>query len=46
MAIAEEFGARLIVMGAYGKRGWREFLLGSTTDRLLAHASRPLFIHH
>jgi nucleotide-binding universal stress UspA family protein len=44
--IATEIQARLIVMGTYGRRGWREFLLGSTTDKLLSASKSPLFIHH
>jgi nucleotide-binding universal stress UspA family protein len=44
--IATELDARLIVMGTYGRRGWREFLLGSTTDKLLSESKSPLFIHH
>jgi len=39
-------GANLLVMGAYGHRGWREALLGSCTTRLLARSSASLFIHH
>ncbi len=43
---AKEFGAGMIVAGAYGRRGWREWLLGSTTEALLASSPLPLFIHH
>ena len=43
---AKEIGADLIVAGAYGHRGWREWLLGSTTEHLLATSPVPLFIHH
>lgn len=43
---AAAIGARLIVMGAYGHRGWREFILGSTTGELLAASKTPLFIYH
>lgn len=38
-------GADLLVMGAYGHRGWRETILGSCTSRLLAHARVPMFIY-
>lgn len=38
-------GADLLVMGAYGHRGWREAILGSCTSRLIAHASVPMFIY-
>lgn len=43
---AQEVGAGLIVAGAYGHRGWREWLLGSTTEHLLRTSPVPLFIHH
>ena len=43
---AKDVGAGLIVAGAYGQRGWREWLLGSTTEHLLASSPVPLFIHH
>jgi nucleotide-binding universal stress UspA family protein len=37
----------LLVMGAFGHSGLREFILGSTTRTLLDRAeSIPLFIHH
>lgn len=39
-------GADLLVMGAYGHRGWREALLGSFTSKLLGRCPIPLFIHH
>lgn len=39
-------GADLLVMGAYGHRGWREALLGSCTTRLLSKSPASLFIHH
>ncbi len=44
--LASELDARFIVMGAYGRRGWREYILGSTTDKLLGASRSPIFIHH
>ena len=44
--LASDLDARFIVMGAYGRRGWREYILGSTTDKLLGASRSPLFIHH
>ena len=38
--------ARMLVMGAYGNRGWRESLFGSCTRHLLTASPVPLFIHH
>ena len=43
---ARALGADLIAMGAYGRRGWKEALLGSFTTRLLADSPIALFIHH
>lgn len=39
-------GADMVVMGAYGHRGWREALLGSFTQRFLARCPAAMFIHH
>jgi len=44
VAMARDAG--MIVAGAYGHRGWREWILGSTTERLLETAPIPLFVHH
>jgi nucleotide-binding universal stress UspA family protein len=46
IAAAKDVDAGMIVAGAYGQRGWREWLLGSTTEHLLATSPVPLFIHH
>ena len=43
---ASETGARLLVMGAFGHRGVREILFGSTTRHLFDSAPVPLFIYH
>ncbi len=39
-------GADLMVMGAYGHRGWRDLLLGSATTRLLEGSRISMLIHH
>ncbi|HUZ73604.1 MAG TPA: universal stress protein [Stellaceae bacterium] len=36
----------MLVMGAFGHRGWREALLGSCTKSLLRACPTSLFIHH
>ena len=36
----------MTVMGAYGRRGWREFIFGSTTRALTAAPPCPLFLYH
>ncbi|MCW5688445.1 MAG: universal stress protein [Pseudolabrys sp.] len=46
VAEAKALDAEMIVMGAYGHRGWREALLGSFTTRLLSECPTALFIHH
>lgn len=43
---APEIGARLLVMGAFGHRGFREILFGSSTRRLFDQVPLPLFIYH
>lgn len=46
MGRAGEVGAGLLVMGAFGHRGFREALFGSCTRHLYDSAPLPLFIHH
>ena len=46
MRRAAEIGARMLVMGAFGHRGFREILFGSCTRRLFNTAPLPLFIYH
>ncbi len=36
----------LLVMGAYGKPAWREFLFGSVTRTVLERNPVPLFLYH
>jgi nucleotide-binding universal stress UspA family protein len=36
----------LLALGAYGQRGWREFLFGSVTGSLLKASPVPLFLYH
>jgi nucleotide-binding universal stress UspA family protein len=35
-----------LVMGAFGHRGWREFLFGTTTNALVEAPSCALFVYH
>jgi nucleotide-binding universal stress UspA family protein len=47
LAVAsEEYGANLLVMGAYGRSRGREILFGSFTDKLLARSDRPIILRH
>ena len=43
---AAEFGADIIVMGAYGHSRVAEFVFGGTARDLLQHSSVPLFLSH
>ncbi len=43
---ASDFGADLIVMGAYGHSRWRELVLGGVTRHLLNHMTAPVFMSH
>lgn len=43
---AKAAGAATVVAGAYGHRGWREWLLGTTTERLLRASPAHVFVHH
>lgn len=46
LGAAKDVQANIIVAGAYGHQGWRQWLMGTTTKRLLEQSSVPLFIHH
>lgn len=46
LQVSTELGAGLLVMGAYGQPRWREFLLGSVTQHVLAGATVPMFMSH
>lgn len=43
---AKEIGATMVVLGAFGHNGIREFLFGTTTEHLLQQSEISLFIHH
>lgn len=43
---AADFGADLIVMGAYGHARWRELVLGGVTEHVLAHMTAPVLMAH
>ena len=43
---AQECGADLLIMGAYGRSRGREILFGSCTDKLLERSDRPILLRH
>ena len=43
---AYEAGADLLVMGAYGRSRFSEWILGGATRHVLQHARLPLFLRH
>lgn len=43
---AADFGADLIVMGAYGHARWRQLVLGGVTEHMLAHMTVPVLMSH
>lgn len=43
---AADFGADLIVMGAYGHARWRELVLGGATRHMLEHMTVPVLMSH
>ena len=45
-AAAEECGADLVVMGAYGRSRARQLIFGSCTEAFMRHADRPIMIMH
>ncbi len=44
LAMATETGADLIVMGTVGRRGPRRVLVGSVTERVIAHSPVPVLV--
>lgn len=46
LAETKQWKPDMLVMGAFGHRGWREALLGSCTQTLLRECPTSLFIHH
>lgn len=46
LSTAAEEGSDLIVMGAFGKRGLRERMLGGVTSTVIADTATPLLLSH
>lgn len=43
--VAEKEHCDLIFIGSHGRSGWGHLLLGSTTNKVLAHTSKPVLVH-
>ncbi len=43
--VADQQGCDLIFMGSHGRSGWGQLLLGSVTNKVLSHTSRPVLVH-
>jgi nucleotide-binding universal stress UspA family protein len=46
LAEARDLGADLLVMGAYGKRPWRELLFGGATRQVISTSLLPVLLAH
>ena len=45
-AAADDCGANLVVMGAYGRSRARELIFGSCTEAFIEHSDRPILLMH
>jgi nucleotide-binding universal stress UspA family protein len=45
-AAADDCGADLVVMGAYGRSRTRELIFGSCTEAFIEHSDRPILLMH
>ncbi|MFB9240902.1 universal stress protein [Massilia antarctica] len=43
--VAEQHQCDLIFMGSHGRSGWGQLLLGSVTNKVLSHTSKPVLVH-
>lgn len=43
--VAEARQCDLIFMGSHGRSGWGQLLLGSVTNKVLSHTTRPVLVH-
>lgn len=43
--VAEQQHCDLIFMGSHGRSGWGQLLLGSVTNKVLAHTTKPVLVH-
>ena len=45
VAVAQDEQCDLIFMGSHGRSGWGQLLLGSVTNKVLSHTTRPVLVH-
>jgi nucleotide-binding universal stress UspA family protein len=43
--VAEGEQCDLIFMGSHGRSGWGQLLLGSVTNKVLSHTTKPVLVH-
>jgi nucleotide-binding universal stress UspA family protein len=43
--VAEQELCDLIFMGSHGRSGWGQLLLGSVTNKVLSHTTKPVLVH-
>ncbi len=45
VSVAEQQACDLIFMGSHGRSGWGQLLLGSVTNKVLSHTTKPVLVH-
>lgn len=43
--VAEQHDCDLIFIGSHGRSGWGQVLLGSVTNKVLSHTTKPVLVH-
>lgn len=43
--VADKQQCDLIFMGSHGRSGWGQLLLGSVTNKVLSHTTKPVLVH-
>jgi nucleotide-binding universal stress UspA family protein len=43
--VAQDQRCDLIFIGSHGRSGWGQLLLGSVTNKVLSHTTRPVLVH-
>lgn len=45
VAVADAHDCDLIFIGSHGRNGWGQVLLGSVTNKVLSHTTKPVLVH-